>query len=182
MTKPSKTSFFASKGEKARSSSHTPGDQIKPQAGLTETPTQHQQHHTPMHENTSSGTSGESHLLQDADSTSRIPQGTRVIELRDPVPLASFVVQGLRRSGAKTESYRLTPGVARAGAQGSEKPQAESSSVVPFGTKAVALKEPVPLASFREMSVGGPEERGGKRNRKRRGETERVRIVIGSGH
>ena len=90
----------------------------------------------------------------------------RVIELRAPVPLASLVVQSVRHRGAKTERYRLSKDDLRAG----DVPQEDSACVVPIGTRAVALAEPVPIEGFREVPNNG---RGKGRDKG----SERVRIV-----
>ena len=113
-----------------------------------------------------------SQLQQNADTASRIPCGTQVIELRDPVALAHLVEQRLRkRKKGKnlTETWRLTLGVSR----NVEKHEKDDSCLVPRGTIAVALKEPVPLANLRETASDSA-----KDGLKTRGKVEKVRVVV----
>ena len=172
MTQRKKFNFFASKAKKGKKSLGS-GSQIKPQVGNAETST-HQQPHTQPHKAVSSS-SAKSHCHPDAATSSRIPHGTRVIELRAPVPLASLVIQSSRQKGAKTERYRLSAGDLRVVDDGPEEPDGESDSVIPTGMMTVALQEPVPLASFREVPSKGREKRRGQREGR-----EKVRIVVRS--
>ena len=119
---------------------------------------------------------GTSHLHQDADNSPRIPQGTQVIELREPMALARLVEQKMRKKGAKTERWRLSLGNLRGVDKGQEKHEKDSPYVVPNGTMAVALKEPVPLASLSEVMV-----KSGKHRLKRGVKEERVRVMVRSG-
>ncbi|CAF9939993.1 MAG: hypothetical protein HETSPECPRED_002128 [Heterodermia speciosa] len=154
MPNPNKLSFFASKakkGQKAQQSTLAPGNRIKSQDSHAETSTQ-QQSHTPSHTLPSSSRSSPQ-FRQGADASSRIPQGTHVIELRDPVLLSGLVVrkQKQKKSG-KTKSYRLNGSDSETGnGGGEEKPQADRSYMIPFGTQVVGLREPVPLDNLREM-------------------------------
>ena len=155
MPNPNKPSFFASKAkkaQKAQQSSLEPVNGIKPQDSHSEPSTQ-QQPHTPPHTLPSSSNDSSPQFRQGADVSSRIPHGTHVIELRDPVLLSGLVVrkQKQKKSG-KTKSYRLNgsnPEIGNGG--GKKEPQAERSYTIPVGTQVIGLREPVPLDNFREM-------------------------------
>ena len=184
MTKPNRFNFFASKAKKEKHAQQTSLEsvnQIEPQVGHAEKSTQ-QQPHTAVqkHSSSSSHSSERSQLHLDPDSFSRIPRGTRVIELRDPVPLASLKVKSSRQRGVKTESYRLRVGGSRAVNDAGEVSQADNSCVIPLGTRAVALEEPVRLADFIEVSIKGRKQRRGTEKVIGRNETETMRVVVGS--
>ena len=96
-----------------------------------------------------------------------------MIELRDPVALARLVEQRMRKGGAKTEKWRLRAGISRDVNKDEEERGRDDCCVVPSGTVAVALKEPVPLASFSDVASS----RSGTDVLKRKGKGRGVRVV-----
>lgn len=163
MTKPTEPNFFTFKanknGKPAQQPRLRPEEEVKSEKKPVESTPPHHQSHAHTRSQISTDSRPSQLLHQDADTSSRIPYGTQVVELRDPVALARLVEQRMRKRGAKTEKWRFRAGGLRDGGWSEEEGGRSNPCVVPNGTMAVALKEPVPLASFSEVKKRGKEER-----------------------